>query len=135
MNAQSEVSEEESAQRERHLKNMRDRIISAKRAGREEQASKAASESATAAAAVATAAKKVAAAAGRGGGRAAAHPFSGGGVAAVATPRGGSHVLLKSIHLSNAGWSDTLLYREQVIWNNSVENFLQAMRLAVKCFE
>lgn len=45
----SEVSEEDSAQRERHLKNMRDRIVSAKRAGREEEASKAASESAAAA--------------------------------------------------------------------------------------
>lgn len=48
-NQKSEVSEEESAQRERHLKNMRDRIVSAKRAGREEEASKAASESAAAA--------------------------------------------------------------------------------------
>ncbi|CAN0348401.1 unnamed protein product, partial [Ectocarpus sp. 8 AP-2014] len=49
LKAQSEVSEEDSAQRERHLKNMRDRIVSAKRAGREEEASKAASESAAAA--------------------------------------------------------------------------------------
>eukprot|EP00904_Undaria_pinnatifida_P009501 jgi/Undpi1/5681/HiC_scaffold_2.g00955.m1 len=38
---QSDVSEEEVAQRERHLKDMRDRIVSAKRAGREEEASKA----------------------------------------------------------------------------------------------
>ncbi|CBN77193.1 conserved unknown protein [Ectocarpus siliculosus] len=49
LKAQSEVSEEDSAQRERHLKNMRDRIVSAKRAGREEEASKAASDSAAAA--------------------------------------------------------------------------------------
>lgn len=48
-NQKSEVSEEDSAQRERHLKNMRDRIVSAKRAGREEEASKVASESAAAA--------------------------------------------------------------------------------------
>eukprot|EP00903_Cladosiphon_okamuranus_P009751 g9270.t2 len=73
----SAVSEEDSAQRERHLKDMRDRIVSAKRAGREEQASKAASESASAAAAAAAAC----------GGRA-AQARTGGG--AAATREGGS---------------------------------------------
>lgn len=76
---QSEVSEEDSAQRERHLKDMRDRIVSAKRAGREEQASKAASESASAAAAAATK--------GPGGGPA-VQPRAGGGTAAIAPTRG-----------------------------------------------
>lgn len=69
---QSAVSEEDSAQRERHLKDMRDRIVSAKRAGREEQASKAASESASAAAAASAA----------GGGRA-AQARTGGGAGAT----------------------------------------------------
>ena len=73
---QSAVSEEESAQRERHLKDMRDRIVSAKRAGREEQASKAASESTSAAAAAAAAAAGAA-----GGGRATQARTGGGGAA------------------------------------------------------
>eukprot|EP00752_Nemacystus_decipiens_P011224 g9974.t1 len=70
----SAVSEEDSAERERHLKDMRDRIVSAKRAGREEQASKAASESASAAAAAAAAA-----AGGASGGRVAQARARGGG--------------------------------------------------------
>lgn len=86
---QSAVSEEDSAKRERHLKDMRDRIVSAKRAGREEQASKAASESASAAAAAAAAGGGAA-----GGGRA-AQSRTGGGAATR-----GAWAPLSKVHLS-----------------------------------
>ncbi len=59
---------------------MRDRIVNAKRAGREEQASKAASESASAAAATAAAAAAAAAATGQ--------PLTGVGAAATPKSRG-----------------------------------------------
>lgn len=73
--AKSDVSEQESAQRERHLKGMRDRIVSAKRAGREEEASKAASDCAAAAGAAAAAAAEKRTIASPGGAQGEALPF------------------------------------------------------------